>query len=125
MAARRQDRINEEVARELTSILRSVKEPRVPGAFLSVTGADVSRDLSLARVYYSILGEAEGAEKGLSSAAGYIRSELAKRLNARTVPELVFVDDDSSEAGFRIREMLDAYERERVGNVEAQKPTEE
>ena len=45
MAARRQDRINEEVARELTSILRTVKDPRVSGAFLSVTGADVSLSL--------------------------------------------------------------------------------
>ena len=71
MAARRQDRINEEVARELTSILRTVKVARrVSGAFLSVTGADVSRDLSLARVYYSILGEAEGAGRGAVQRGG-------------------------------------------------------
>lgn len=69
MAARRQDKINEEIARELTSILRTVKDPRVSGAFISVTGADVSRDLSLARVYYSVLGSADGADKGLASAA--------------------------------------------------------
>ncbi|MFR5865293.1 MAG: 30S ribosome-binding factor RbfA [Acutalibacteraceae bacterium] len=84
MAARRQDKINEEVARELTSILRTVKDPRVSGAFISVTGADVSRDLSLARVYYSVLGSADGADKGLASAAGYIRSDLAARLNLRS-----------------------------------------
>ena len=71
MAARRQDKINEEIARELTSILRTVKDPRVSGAFISVTGADVSRDLSLARVYYSVLGSADGADKGLASAAGF------------------------------------------------------
>lgn len=106
MAARRQDRINEEVARELTSILRTIKDPRVSGAFLSVTGADVSRDLSLARVYYSILGEAEGAEKGLSSAAGYIRSELAARLNLRVTPKLVFIRDDSAERAMKVSEIL-------------------
>lgn len=107
MAARRQDRINEEVARELTSILRTVKDPRVSGAFLSVTGADVSRDLSLARVYYSILGEAGGRRKrGCASAAGYIRSALAARLNLRVTPKLVFIRDDSAERAMKVSEIL-------------------
>ena len=67
MAARRQDKINEEVARELTSILRTVKDPRVSGAFISVTGADVSRDLSLARVYYSVLTRGWPARRATSA----------------------------------------------------------
>ena len=106
MAARRQDKINEEVARELTSILRTVKDPRVSGAFISVTGADVSRDLSLARVYYSVLG----------SAAGYIRSELAARLNLRVTPKLVFLRDDSAERAMKISEILKDIDED--GNAE-------
>ena len=110
MAARRQDKINEEVARELTSI------PRVSGAFISVTGADVSRDLSLARVYYSVLGSADGADKGLASAAGYIRSELAARLNLRVTPKLVFLRDDSAERAMKISEILKDIDED--GNAE-------
>ena len=109
MAARRQDKINEEIARELTSILRTVKDPRVSGAFISVTGADVSRDLSLARVYYS-------ADKGLASAAGYIRSELAARLNLRVTPKLVFLRDDSAERAMKISEILKDIDED--GNAE-------
>ena len=63
MAARRQDKINEEIARELTSILRTVKDPRVSGAFISVTGADVSRDLSLARACITACWAARTARK--------------------------------------------------------------
>ena len=114
MAARRQDKINEEVARELTSILRTVKDPRVSGAFISVTGADVSRDLSLARVYYSVLGSADGADKGLASAAGYIRS--AARLNLRVTPKLVFLRDDSAERAMKISEILKDIDED--GNAE-------
>ena len=116
MAARRQDKINEEVARELTSILRTVKDPRVSGAIISVTGADVSRDLSLARVYYSVLGSADGADKGLASAAGYIRSELAARLNLRVTPKLVFLRDDSAERAMKISEILKDIDED--GNAE-------
>ena len=111
MAARRQDKINEEVARELTSILRTVKDPRVSGAFISV-----SRDLSLARVYYSVLGSADGADKGLASAAGYIRSELAARLNLRVTPKLVFLRDDSAERAMKISEILKDIDED--GNAE-------
>ena len=105
MATRRQDKINEEIARELTSILRTVKDPRVSGAFISVTGADVSRDLSLARVYYSVLGSADGADKG-----------LAARLNLRVTPKLVFLRDDSAERAMKISEILKDIDED--GNAE-------
>lgn len=105
--AHRIDRINESVARELTDIIRGVKDPRVAGAFISITGVDVSADLSFAKVYYSVLGQCDPKlEKGLVSASGYIRGELAARLNLRTTPKLNFVKDDTAERAMRISGIL-------------------
>lgn len=107
--AHRTDKINESVSREITDILRSVKDPRVSGAFISVTGVNVSNDLSFAKVYYSVLGSnANDREiaKGLESASGYIRSELAARLNLRVTPKLNFVKDNTAERAMRISDIL-------------------
>lgn len=105
--AHRIDRINESVARELTDILRSVKDPRVSGAFISITGVDVSADLSFAKVHYSVLGPcAPDLAKGLVSAGGYIRGELAARLNLRVTPKLNFIKDDTAERAMKISDIL-------------------
>ena len=105
--AHRIDRINESVARELTEILRNVKDPRVSGAFISITGVDVSADLSFAKVHYSVLGSCDPKlEKGLVSASGYIRGELASRLNLRVTPKLTFLKDDTAEKAMKISDIL-------------------
>lgn len=105
--AHRLDRINESVARELTDILRNVKDPRVATAFISITGVDVSADLSFAKVHYSVLGKADPAlAKGLVSASGYIRGELAARLNLRNTPKLSFIKDDTAERAMKISDIL-------------------
>lgn len=107
--AHRTDKINESVSREITDILRSVKDPRVSGAFISVTGVSVSNDLSFAKVYYSVLGtnaNDRDIAKGLDSASGYIRSELAARLNLRVTPKLSFVKDNTAERAMRISDIL-------------------
>lgn len=103
----RQERINEQMQLELTEILRTVKDPRVSSLFVSITGVDVTRDFSYARVYFSVLN-ADGGEvkKGLDSASGYIRSCVAERLNLRVTPKLVFIPDDSTERAMRIAELL-------------------
>ena len=106
MGSFRQDKINEETARELTEILRTVKDPRIGSAFVSVTGCEVTRDLSYAKVYYSVLGEDAGVAEGLNFASGYIRRELAARLNLRLTPKLIFVPDHSAEKALHISEML-------------------
>lgn len=111
--AHRTDKINESVSREITDILRSVKDPRVSSAFISVTGVSVSNDLSFAKVYYSVLGSnANDREiaKGLDSASGYIRSELAARLNLRVTPKLSFVKDNTAERAMRISDILKKIE---------------
>ncbi len=102
----RQDKINEQVTRELTEILRTVKDPRVSGTFVSISAVEVTRDLSLAKIYYSVLGEDKGVKDGLSAANGYIRRELAHRLNLRITPKLVFLRDNSAERAINIAEIL-------------------
>lgn len=105
--AHRIDRINESVSRELTDILRNVKDPRVSGAFISITGVDVSADLSFAKVHYSVLGSYDkDLAKGLVSASGYIRGELAARLNLRVTPKLTFIKDDTAEKAMKINDIL-------------------
>lgn len=103
----RQERINDSVARELGEILRSVKDPRVSGAFITVNSARVTPDLKFAKVYFgTITGDAEEVKIGLERAAGFIRSELAKRLNLRQTPELTFIHDRSAEHGAHIAQVL-------------------
>lgn len=94
----RMDRTGEDIMRELTAILRTVKDPRVSGSLLSIVRVDVTRDLSYATVYVSSmsgLDAAKEAVKGLKSAAGYMRRELGYALSLRHTPELRFVADDS------------------------------
>ena len=110
----RMDRINEEVRRERSEILREeVKDPRVDQHLLSVIKADTSKDLKYCKVFISILGDDEQrmeTAKALKSAAGFIRRELAARLNLRNTPELKFVMDDSIEYSIHISQMLKEIE---------------
>ncbi len=103
-------RVNEEIAKELTEILRSVKDPRVSGSFISILRVDTAQDLRNANVHYSVLGSEEDraeVKTGLKSALGFIRRELAMRLNLRATPELNFVYDDSIEHGAHIAKLLE------------------
>lgn len=115
MAKYRQNRINDAVALELAMILREVKDPRVAEAMITVTAADVTPDLKYAKIYYSVLG-ADSKEElkeiylGLKSAAGFIRSQLAKRLNLRATPELTFVEDSSVKHGVEIAAILNSLD---------------
>ena len=103
----RNGRVNEEIARELTDILRTVKDPRVSGAFISILRVETGNDLKQSKIHYSVLGGDEKEVKtGLRSASGYIRSELAARLNLRATPELIFVHDNSIEHGAQISKIL-------------------
>ncbi len=101
-------RVNEEISRELTEILRTVKDPRVSGSFISILRVDTAADLRNANVHYSVFGEGKDeVKKGLKSAEGYIRRELANRLNLRATPELCFIYDDSIEHGAHIAKLLE------------------
>ena len=107
MPSNRIGRINEEIQRELASLIPNVKDPRVTG-MISVTAVETTPDLRWAKVYVSMLDKSSAAQvvKGLKSAAGSLRRELGRALNLRYTPELLFVEDDSIDKGAHILEML-------------------
>ena len=90
-------RINEEVMRNLATLIRQVKDPRIANSMVSVIRCDVTNDLRWCKVYVSVLGKTEPKEimKGLKSASGFLRRELAHSMSLRYTPELEFVIDDS------------------------------
>ncbi|MBQ5389425.1 MAG: 30S ribosome-binding factor RbfA [Clostridia bacterium] len=104
----RRGRINEEMQKELSVLLREVKDPRVSGALVSITAAEVTPDLKFATVYFSVLaGDPKNVKKGLESAKGFIRREIAQRLNLRQTPEFTFVHDHSIEHGAHIAKLIE------------------
>ena len=107
MASNRIGRINEEIQRELSSLIRTVKDPRVTG-MISVTSVNTTPDLKFCKVYISVLDKSDVTQvlKGLKSASGYLRRELGRALNLRNTPELSFVRDDSIDQGAHILDML-------------------
>ena len=107
MAKYRRGRINDEIQKEMTAILRKVKDPRISDAFISITAADCTADLKYAKIYYSALrGDPKEIAKGLKTATGFIRRELARSLNLRMTPELTFIPDSSIAYGAHISSIL-------------------
>ena len=109
MAGHRLERITEDIKRELTELMRELKDPRITG-LLSVVRVSVSGDLSYATVYISAmdgLDSAKNAIKGFDSAKGFLRGEIGRRLKLRKAPELRFVADDSILHSARIAKILD------------------
>lgn len=113
-------RINGEVQRELSTIIRTVKDPRI-AMMTSVTRAEVAPDLKTCKVYISVLGSEQAKEDtaaGLKSAVGYIRRMLAKNLNLRNTPELFFIMDESIEYGVHMASLIDEVRsKERLEEV--------
>ncbi len=102
-------RVNEEISREVGDILRSVKDPRVSSAFISIVNVDTTPDLKYCKIRFSVYnGNSAEVAKGLKSATGYIRRELAARLNLRLTPELTFIPDTSIEHGAHISALIDS-----------------
>lgn len=102
-------RINGEVQRELSNIIRNLKDPRV-GIMTTVTAVEVAPDLKTCKAYISVLGDEEAKADtmaGLKSAAGFIRRELARTVNLRNTPELKFVMDQSIEYGMKMSKLID------------------
>ncbi len=100
-----------EVQRELSEIIRTqVKDPRLKGAMITVTGAEVSPDLKYCKAFISVLGGGPDSRKevleGLKSAVGFIRRELAARVNLRNTPEITFVADSSIEYGVNMTHLI-------------------
>ena len=119
MASYKMSRTSEDILRELTAILRTVKDPRVNGpqgaGMLSIVRVEVTNDMSYATVYVSSMDGLEAAKeavRGLKSAAGYMRRELGQALHLRHVPELRFVADSSIEYSVNIYKKLEELEKQ-------------
>lgn len=117
--SRRQRRVAEFVKEEMGELLaRHIHDPRLE--WVTVTDAQITPDLSVARVYYSVVGDAEQvqqAQEGLERAKGYLRRELAARLKLRVVPQLEFHYDEALQQGRRIDDLLDKIHREDAGDA--------
>lgn len=104
----RLNRINEELKKEISNILTfELKNPNVTG-LISVTKAKITPDFKYAKIYVSILNSKniDKTMQGLKDSAGFIRSQIAKNINLRVTPELVFELDDSLEYGMKIENIL-------------------
>ena len=108
MASNRINRINEEIAKELSSLLRTVKDPRVAETMISITRVETTPDLRYTKVYVSFLQADRAAEamKGLKSAAGFLRRQLGSNLKLRYAPEIVWSLDDSITYGAKMLELI-------------------
>jgi ribosome-binding factor A len=104
----RTERVGAQLQRELASLVREeLKDPRL--ADITIQEVRVARDLSHAKVYFTILGEGEAALNArlLNHSAGFLRHELGRRMKLRTVPALHFVYDESIERGERLASLID------------------
>ena len=103
-------RINGEIQKELSTIIRNeIKDPRIH-PMTSVMAVEVAPDLKTCKAYISVLGEKEAKEatiKGLKSAEGYIRRQLAHNMNLRNTPEIRFILDESIEYGVTMSKLID------------------
>ena len=107
-------RVEQEIQKEISQmLLRELKDPRL--GFVTITRIEATKDLRLARVYYSVMGDdakQEKSKKALEAANGFIRKRLGERLRLRVTPEIQFYRDDSIERNLRITKLLDGLKGE-------------
>jgi len=108
-------RVADQIQRELATLIQNeIGDPRL--RLVTLTGVEVTRDYSHAKVFFSVLGEAENvqsAKEGLEHANGFLRSQLARKIKLRVTPQLHFLYDESIERGVRLSKLID----EAVGKV--------
>ena len=110
MASNRINRINEEIQKELSSLIRSLKDPRIQNTMISITRVETTPDLRYTKVYVSFLQEERAADalKGLQSAAGYLRRELGQALKLRYTPQIMWALDDSITYGAKLLALINS-----------------
>ncbi len=120
MGSHRIDRIEEDIKRNLSDIIRELKDPRI-SSLLSIVRVEVSGDLSYAKVFVSAIeGEEKTAEsvKGLKSAEGYIKRELNRAIKLRKIPALTFIADNSIATGAHIARIIEDFEYKKENSNE-------
>lgn len=113
MHPRRLVRLNELIQQTVSRLALTLKDPGI--GFITITGCDISNDVSVAKIFYSVLGNAEEKEKtaaALDRAKAYIRSEVAKLENIRRVPQIIFMYDAAVERADRVNRLLHTIEGE-------------
>ena len=124
---RREDQLSGAITRELSDLIRTrMKDPRI--GFASITGVELSHDLRYAKVFVSVMGSPEEQRetmRGLESANGFLRRELAQRLTIRHVPEISFRLDESIARGARVLDLLKQVEKESAVPVSAENAGDE
>ncbi len=115
-------RINDEIFKEISQIVRAeLKDPRI-GAMTSVVRVDTTQDLQYCKVYVSVLGDEaqkESVMKGLKNAGGFIRHLIAERVNLRITPELIFKLDESAEYAVRMEQLMRQISQDRQEREES------
>lgn len=121
MSSKRITAINQEIQKELSDLLRTVKDPRVQDCLISITRVETTPDLRWTKVYVSFLQQdkASDAMKGLKSASGYLRRGLGQGLNLRYTPEIQWALDDSITYGAHMLELINSL------GVEADEETQQ
>ena len=113
-------RVADQVQRELAELIRTeLKDPRV--AMITLTGVEVTPDYSHAKVFYTLMGDENqraDTEAGLGRAAGFLRSQIARRIKIHTIPQLHFVYDASVERGFVLSRLIDEAVANRAADDE-------
>jgi len=125
MPTNKLQRINEDIQRSLSRLLREVKDPRVRQGMLSIVAVDTTADLKFCKVYLSVFGleDEKGMMKGLHSASGHLRRELGQALNLRHTPQLIFKLDKSMEHGAHVSKILQGLEE--IGGDERDDETDQ
>jgi ribosome-binding factor A len=120
-------RINDEIMKEISNILRSdLKDPRI-GIVTSVSKVDTTNDLKYCKVYISILGDDEKRKETMDvikKASGFIRSLVARRINLRVTPEFTFILDDSLDYSFKIDKILKDIHKTEEANAKSESESE-
>ncbi|MDP3791174.1 MAG: 30S ribosome-binding factor RbfA [Candidatus Omnitrophota bacterium] len=118
MSKQRPERVQEALRQEISKIvIDQIKDPRI--GFITITKVEVTDDLRYAKVYFSVFGEKKHKElalKGLNSAKGFIRGQIADRVKLRLVPDISFRIDESLEHTKEIYDLLDRIKKEKKGN---------
>ncbi len=113
MASNRIAVINQEIQKELSGLIRNLKDPRVQGTMISITRVETTPDLRFCKVYASFLQEDKAADalKGLRSASGYLRKELSQAIQLRHTPELQWALDDSITYGAKMLKLINSLDK--------------
>lgn len=119
MSSHKAQRNAEDIKRELTAILREIKDPRVKDSFISIVRVDVAKDLSFCKVYISAMegiDTAKRAVEGLKSGEGFIKHELSTRLALRQIPHISFQGTDSIEYSANISKLINELKGDKDDN---------